>query len=245
MANEYLHDAKRNKKDEFYTQLSDIENELRHYRHFFHDKAVLCNCDDPYESNFFKYFALNFNALGLKSLTATCYNGSPIAGDELVIHFPDDDTSTEPDAPQRTAYRITITSVPDLNSDGAIDLDDVMSQLLTTNPPVRLNGNGDFRSRECIDLLRQADVVVTNPPFSLFREYVAQLVEYDKKFLIIGNQNAITYKEIFPLIKNNKLWLGYGFKGGASHFYSCYIDNNTSLDFKYIRTSLALRKTGC
>lgn len=208
MANKFLHDAKRNKKDEFYTRLADIENELRHYRNFFRSKRVLCNCDDPYESNFFKYFALNFNSLDLKCLMATCYDGSPIAGDELLIPFPDNDNAPD-NMPKRTAYRIIINEVPDANGDGATDLTDVDLLIKTDgNVLTRLNGNGDFRSDECIELLRLADVVVTNPPFSLFREYLAMLVQFDKKFISVGNQNAITYKEVFPLLKNNQMWLG-------------------------------------
>ena len=203
MAKYDLAKAKEVKQDEFYTQLIDIEKELVHYRDFFRDKVVFCNCDDPYESNFFKYFALNFKALGLKKLIATCYDGSPIAQQELPL-FPEAETE-----PRRKAYKVEIAEVPDLDGNGSADLIDVQL-LLKSNANVKaeLKGNGDFRSQECIELLKQADVVVTNPPFSLFREYVAQLVKYDKKFLIIGNQNAITYREIFPLIKDNKIWLG-------------------------------------
>ena len=205
MANKTLNDAKTAKKDEFYTQLVDIENELRHYREHFKGKIVFCNCDDPYESNFFKYFATNFNALGLKKLIATCYNGSPIQGNELMLKF--DDVNEEP---KKIAYKVEITEVTDVNGDGRIDLADVRYLLQNDkNVLAMLKENGDFRSRECIELLKEADIVVTNPPFSLFREYVAQLMKYEKKFLIIGNQNAITYKEIFPLIKNDKIWLGY------------------------------------
>ena len=214
MANNNLTGAKNAKKDEFYTQLDDIANELRHYRDFFHGKSVLCNCDDPYESNFFKYFALNFNAFGLRKLVATCYDGSPVQGRELPLFG-----ETEAQTPTRVPHKIVITEIPDVNNDGATDLTDVEWLLRNDkNVLTRLAGNGDFRSAECIELLREADVVVTNPPFSLFREYVAQLIAYDKKFLIIGNQNAITYKEIFPLIKDNKLWLGYGFNGGNAYF---------------------------
>ena len=205
MANKTLNDAKTAKKDEFYTQLVDIENELRHYREHFKGKTVFCNCDDPYESNFFKYFATNFNALGLKKLIATCYNGSPIQGNELMLKF--DDVNEEP---KKIAYKVEITEVTDVNGDGRIDLADVRYLLQNDkNVLAMLKENGDFRSCECIELLKEADIVVTNPPFSLFREYVAQLMKYEKKFLIIGNQNAITYKEIFPLIKNDKIWLGY------------------------------------
>lgn len=206
MANKNLHDAKAAKKDEFYTRIEDISNELRHYRDFFRGKSVLCNCDDPYESNFFKYFALNFNSWGLRRLTATCYDGSPVAGSELRLPF---DVETA-QAKKRTAHKIVITEVPDINGDGAVDLADV--DLLIRNRAnvlTRLSGNGDFRSPECVAMLREADVVVTNPPFSLFREYLAQLIEYDKKFLIIGSQNNVTYKDVFLLLMQNKVWLGY------------------------------------
>lgn len=209
-----LEAAKASKKDEFYTQLPDIEKELIHYRDHFRDKVVFCNCDDPYESNFFKYFALNFNALGLKKLIATCYDGSPIAQLELPLF------QTEDNDPKRKAYKVEISEVPDMDGNGATDLTDVQLLLKSSDHNVKaeLKGNGDFRSPECVDLLKQADIVVTNPPFSLFREYVAQLVKYEKKFLIIGNQNAITYSEIFPLIKENKLWLGLTMNGSNRWF---------------------------
>lgn len=180
-----LSEAKKAKSDEFYTQMSDIENELVHYKKYFKDKVVFCNCDDPYESNFFKYFALNFNAFGLKKLIATCYSGSPITGTQLSLF----DCDEEPkDISNKKAYKVEITEVKDLTGNGATDLDDV--ELLIKNKKnvmTELKENGDFRSEECIELLKQADIVVTNPPFSLFREYVAQLVQYDKKFIIIGN----------------------------------------------------------
>ncbi len=204
MANKNLNQAKEAKKDEFYTQLVDIENELKHYREHFRDKVVLCNCDDPYESNFFKYFALNFNALGLRKLIATCYNGSPVQGNELMIDFGD---FTE--EPKKKAFKVEITEVNDYNGDGVVNLTDVQYLLQNDrNVLTMLKENGDFRSRECIELLKEADIVCTNPPFSLFREYVAQLMKYEKKFLIIGNQNALKYKEIFPFIIQNKIWLG-------------------------------------
>lgn len=204
MANKNLNQAKEAKKDEFYTQLVDIENELKHYREHFRDKVVLCNCDDPYESNFFKYFALNFNTLGLRKLIATCYNGSPVQGNELMIDFGD---FTE--EPKKKAFKVEITEVNDYNGDGVVNLTDVQYLLQNDrNVLTMLKENGDFRSRECIELLKEADIVCTNPPFSLFREYVAQLMKYDKKFLIIGNQNALKYKEIFPFIIQNKIWLG-------------------------------------
>ena len=214
MAKKDLAQAQNAKKDEFYTQLSDIEKELVHYRDYFRDKVVFCNCDDPYESNFFKYFALNFNALGLKKLIATCYDGSPIAQQELPL-FPEAETE-----PKRKAYKVEISEVPDLDGNGSTDLTDVQLLLKSSNHNVKaeLKENGDFRSPECVELLKQADVVVTNPPFSLFREYMAQLIRFEKKFLIIGNQNAITYKEIFPLIKDNKLWFGASIHSGDREF---------------------------
>lgn len=202
MANKNLNAAKVAKKDEFYTQLTDIERELQHYWPHFRDKVVLCNCDDPYESNFFKYFALRFNQLGLKKLICTCYNGSPVQGNELALQFEGFDE------PKKPAYKVEITEVRDMNGDGAVDLSDVR-YLLQNDKNVRSTlKTGDFRDPECIDLLKQADIVVTNPPFSLFREYIGQLMEYGKKFLIIGSLNAINYREVFPLIKNNEVWLG-------------------------------------
>ncbi len=211
--NKNLHRANREKQDEFYTQLCDIENELKHYKDKFKNKVVFCNCDDPYESNFFKYFAMNFNYLGLKKLIATCYDNSPISYTQF--NFLGDDKSIP--NPNRHPYKIEINEVADYNQDGATDLADVEYLLRNKkNALSLLKGNGDFRSEECVELLKQADIVVTNPPFSLFREYLAQLVAYDKKFIIIGNQNAITYKEVFPLISQNKLWLGYN--NGAHRF---------------------------
>jgi hypothetical protein len=184
VSNKNLHKAKNNKKDEFYTQISDIEREVSHYKEYFKNKTILCNCDDPEESNFWKYFSLKFESLGLKRLIATHFgNGVP-------------------------SYKLEL--VRDINKDGKINNLDIIR--------TPLKQNGDFRSPECIAILKEADIIITNPPFSLFREYVAQLIEYDKKFIIIGHQNAITYKEIFKLIKENKIWLGYGFNGGAGHF---------------------------
>ncbi len=207
MARKDLAQAKDAKKDEFYTQLDDIAKELKYYKDYFRDKVVFCNCDDPYESNFFKYFALNFNALGLRKLIATCYNGSPVSGNELLLNFGD-----TVDDPKKIAYKVEITEVSDVNGDGAINLADIQYLMQNDKNVISiLQGNGDFRSPECVELLKQADIVVTNPPFSLFREYLAQLVQYDKKFIILGNMNAITYKEIFALIKANKMWIGYGF----------------------------------
>lgn len=214
MTNQDLQEARDNKKDEFYTSLSDIELEMKYYRHHFKDKIILCNCDDPYESNFFKYFAMNFNFLGLKKLIATCYNGSPVAYTQLSIFDLDEETPKE----ERVAYKVEITNVEDLNGDGAIDLDDVEAMLQIPGMVQRLEGNGDFRSKECIELLKEADIVVTNPPFSLFREFLATLIEHNKKFIIIGNVNAITYKETFPLIRANLLWMGASIHSGDREF---------------------------
>ena len=206
-----LGNAKKAKQDEFYTSLSDIELELKHYKRFFNGKKVLCNCDDPYESNFFKYFAMNFNYLGLKKLIATCYDGSPVAGTQLSLFDMFEET-------EKRAFKVEITEINDMNNDGVIDLFDIEELLKQEGVVKLLKGNGDFRSAECISLLEEADIIVTNPPFSLFREYVTQLVEYNKKFLIIGNQNAIAYKEIFPLIKENKVWLGLTMNGSNRYF---------------------------
>ena len=222
--NSNLHDSARNKQDEFYTQLSLIEKELKHYRSFFAGKTVLCNCDDPYESNFFKYFAMNFNTLRLKKLVTTCYATSPVVGDEFEYYVdnagqlafvPDTDT-TPLVCSTRRPYRVEITEVTDENNDGRADLADVEYLMRNRkNTMTLLDGDGDFRSPECVELLREADVVVTNPPFSLFREYITLLEEYRKYFIIIGNMNAVTYKEIFPMIAENRLWLGYN----SGHFW--------------------------
>ena len=215
MANKTLSDARKKKADEFYTQLSDIEAELKHYKDQLRGKVVFCNCDDPFESNFFKYFAMNFNHLGLKKLIATSYDPSPVAYTQLSF-FGEGRTELNKN---RRAYKIEIGEVPDLNGDGATDLGDVKTLLQSDkNVLSLLRGDGDFRSEECVELLKRADVVVTNPPFSLFREYVAQLMQYHKQFLIIGSKNAVTYKEIFSLIKENKIWMGVGFSGGNAFF---------------------------
>ena len=203
-----LNAAKKAKKDEFYTQRVDIENELRHYKQHFKGKVVLCNCDDPRQSEFFNYFVENFEKLGLKRLIATCYKSQDV------------DLFSQGEC-ERAIYQIY---EGDKNGNMTLDDDEVSVR--------ELKGDGDFRSAECIEILKQADVVVTNPPFSLFREYVAQLVRFDKKFLIIGNQNAITYKEIFPLFKANKIWLGFGFKRNCAHFRSRYVDTATDADHR-------------
>ena len=213
--NQGLGAAKVAKQDEFYTRYVDIQKELEAYLEFdpdtFRGKVVYCNCDDPFESNFFKYFAANFNKLGLKKLITTSYDGSPIAG-QLTL-FPEyDEGNGKRQKPK--ALAVILDHVKDEDGDGAANVTDV-ELFLKRNKAARiaLKGNdnypgGDFRSPECVAFLKEADIVVTNPPFSLFREYVAQLVEQGKKFLIIANKNAITYKDIFPLIKGNKLWMG-------------------------------------
>lgn len=217
MTSELLNRAKKNKIDEFYTQMSDIEAEMRYYKQHFRGKVILCNCDDPYESNFFKYFAMNFNFLGLKKLIATSYSESPIAYEQLPLF--EIKSLNLKNSDSKPPYKVEITEVKDENADGAIDLSDV-EYLLKNRKNVLslLRGNGDFRSDECIELLKEADIVVTNPPFSLFREYVAQLMEYEKKFIIIGSKNAISYNEIFKFIKENKIWLGNGFPNGNAFF---------------------------
>ncbi len=184
MANKNLNDAGTAKRDEFYTQLSDIEEELRHYKEHFRGKTVLCNCDDPRVSNFFHYFAYQFEALGLKRLITTCYKNQDV---DLFS--------------QNTSEKaVYLVYDGDKNGNRIPDPEEIGIHTL--------KGDGDFRSKECIELLKQADIVVTNPPFSLFREYVAQLMAHGKHFIILGNKNALTYKEIFPFVRDNKLWLG-------------------------------------
>lgn len=206
--NASLQRAAKAKADEFYTQLPDIEAELKHYKEHFKGKKILCNCDDPFESNFFKYFAMNFNHLGLAKLTATSYVDSPIAEGQLPLFEVQGLGVRQGEG--KKPYKMEISEVHDEDGNQAIDLADVEYLLKNRrNSLSLLEGDGDFRSPECIELLKDADIVVTNPPFSLFREYVAQLVEFNKKFIIIGNKNSITYKEIFSLIKAGQLWLGY------------------------------------
>lgn len=199
--NKFLHKANKSKNDEFYTQLSDIEKEMRHYKAQFKDKVVYCNCDDPRVSNFFHYFSHNFEKLGLKKLITTCYKS------QSMDLFSDN----------KSEEAIYLEYTGDKNGNNVPDPDEIGIK--------KLISDGDFRSKESIALLKQADIVVTNPPFSLFREYVAQLIEHDKKFIIVGHQNAISYKEIFKLIKEDKMWLGYGFKGGAAHFINKHYED--------------------
>lgn len=226
-ANTNLHKAKDAKNDEFYTQLTDVAKELMHYKAHFKDKIVLCNCDDPTWSAFWKYFHLNFAELGLKKLISTHYDR------------------------EEATYKMEYTG----GNDNDIDV----------GVKTPLEGNGDFRNQECLDLLDESDIVVTNPPFSLFREYVAVLVEHKKKFLILGNMNALTYKEIFPLIRDNQLWYGASIHSGDRKFYvpddyplkasGCGVDDNgrkfirvkgvrwyTNLDYKARHEKLVLWK---
>lgn len=195
MAKRNIDKAKEAKKDEFYTQLDDINNELKHYREHFRGKTVLCNCDDPRISNFFTYFAYNFEFLGLKKLITTCYKNQNV------------DLFSQ----NQSEQAVYLIYEGDKNGNHTPDANEI--------GVMPLKGDGDFRSKECIELLKEADIVVTNPPFSLFREYVAQLMEYDKEFLIIGNQNALLYKEIFPLIRDNKMWLGASIHSGDRKFW--------------------------
>lgn len=205
MANENrgLQTARRNKKDEFYTQLVDIERELGHYRRHFKGKVVYCNCDDPYVSAFFEYFTKNFELLGLKKLVTTCYKSQQMA------------LFSQNDSEQAIKLEYTGGAPNSLPKPDDIGV-------------TKLKQDGDFRSQECIDILKKADIVVTNPPFSLFSEYVAQLAALDKKFVIIGHQNAITYKDVFPLIKGNRMWLGYGFKRNMAHFIAPHYEDTAS-----------------
>lgn len=239
--NSNLSSSRSDKADEFYTQLSLIESELKHYKAFFKGKVVFCNCDDPFESNFFKYFAMNFNSIGLKKLIATCYATSPIVYTQLNLFG--DEVVVSKEESKKKPYKIEITEVKDENGDGRVDLSDVEYLLRNHNNALTLlQGDGDFRSAECVELLKQADVVVTNPPFSLFRKYMAQLIEYEKSFIIIGNQNAVTYKEIFPLIRDNKIWLGYN----NGHFWFKVPDSyeEKKTDFKIDENGQKWRRMG-
>jgi hypothetical protein len=222
--NKFLHKAKKSKSDEFYTQYVDIQKEVEAYLEYnpdtFRDKVVYCNCDDPFESNFFRYFVLNFERIGLKQLITTSYKPSPVANTQLEL-FGDNETLKQTKGrPKVTANKFIINSVGDIDGDGEFNLQDVALQLKQNkqNEWAPLEGDGDFRSDESISLLKQADYVITNPPFSLFREFVKQIVDHDKKFLIIGNINAVSYIEVFPLIRENKIWLGTGMGRWISGF---------------------------
>ena len=206
--NSNLHMSRAGKTDEFYTQLSLVENEMKHYTRYFKGKTVFCNCDDPEYSNFWLFFQLNFYRLGLKKLVSTHY---------------------EEDKP---SYKMEIVSTD--TPQGQVGIPDYVKTPLA--------GNGDFRSSECIEILKEADIVITNPPFSLFRDYIAQLMEYQKDFIIIGNQNAITFKEIFPLIMNNKIWLGYN----SGHYWFRVPDDyeEKKTDFKIDEEGTKWRRMG-
>lgn len=212
--NQNLHMSRAGKTDEFYTQLTTIEEELRHYRKYFKNKVVLCNCDDPYESNFFKYFALNFNVLGLKKLITTCYATSPIVYTQLTLWGEEEIVSRKQEG--KKAYKIEITEVKDEDGNNTVDLSDVEYLLKNSNNVLTLlKGDGDFRSPECMKLLEEADIVVTNPPFSLMKEYLPLLVNSKKDFIILGNINHATWAETFPYFIENRVWLGYN----SGHFW--------------------------
>ena len=226
MANKNLTKARNAKNDEFYTQFSDIQKEVESYLEYnpntFKGKVVYSNCDDPFESNFFRYFVLNFNRLGLKRLISTSYKPSPVANTQITLFG--DDVTLKPvkGRPKIVANKFIINDVGDVDGDGSFTLEDIAKQLRSNknNEWTPLEGDGDFRSDECVELLKQSDIVVTNPPFSLFREYVTQIFEHKKQFLIIGNLNAITYREVFSMIKKNKVWLGNNARvNGGAMFY--------------------------
>ncbi len=239
--NSNLHMSKAGKTDEFYTQLSTIEEELRHYRKYFKGKTVLCNCDDPYESNFFKYFALNFNALGLKKLITTCYATSPITYTQLSLFA--DEEITYPAGEGKKPYKIEITEVTDANGDATVDLSDVEYLLRNKkNALTLLNEDGDFRSKECIALLTECDIVVTNPPFSLMKEYIPLLISSEKHFIILGNVNHITFSEVKPFILSEQMWLGYN----SGHFWFRVPDyyEAKGTDYKQDETGQKWRRMG-
>lgn len=239
--NSNLHMSRAGKTDEFYTQLSTIEEELRHYRKYFKDKIVFCNCDDPYESNFFKYFALNFNVLGLRKLITTCYETSPIVCTQLTLF--DDDKTLYIQKEAKRAYKIEISEVKDENGSSTVDLSDV-ELLLKNNKNVLtcLKGDGDFRSEECLQLLHECDIVVTNPPFSLMKEFLPLLINSGKQFLVLGNTNHATFNETFKYFKENKVWLGYN----SGHFWFLVPDyyEEKQTDFKIDENGKKWRRMG-
>mgnify|MGYP000409738253 FL=1 len=219
------------KKDEFYTQYEDVAREMANHREALKGKVVLCNCDDPFESAFFRFFILHFNTIGLAGLTSTCYTGSSLAGQEYPLEG------------GTGAYKAVVTEVPEeslIRPDGSLDLETLFN--MPGNSLARLKGDGDFRSSECVALLKESDVVATNPPFSLFREYIALLERHEKEFIILGKMNATTYREVFPLFRNNKVWYGESIRSGDRKFYvpdsyplnasGCGIDENGR---RYIR----------
>lgn len=220
--NRNLYTSRADRTNEFYTQTATIEEELRHYKHFFEGKTVLCNCDDPHESNFFRYFVLGFNELRLGKLIATCYDGSPILGTEIDLFTPTSD---------KKAYKVEISEVRRKD----------VKAIVRDNATL-LRGNGDFRSEECVELLREADVVVTNPPFSLMKEYLPMLISFHKHFLILGNMNHVTIKEIFRYFFEEKVWLGYN----SGHFWFIVPDYypEKKTDFKYNDDGKKMRRMG-
>jgi hypothetical protein len=218
--NKTLNKAKEAQQDEYYTRLEDISAELKHYRKHFKDSVVLCNCDDPYESNFFKYFALNFNKLGLKKLICTCYKGSPVIATQLSFIDGIEASIALNRKTNKKAYKIVITEVPDVTGDGAIDIADVEWLIKNDkNVLTELKGDGSYDSSECKELLLESDICVTNPPFSRFNDFLIFLVNSGKKFLVLGNPNAMHYRDIFPQIKNNKIWIGYKSMGTDMLFH--------------------------
>lgn len=223
-ASKFLHKAKKSKSDEFYTQYVDIQKEVEAYLEYnpdtFRGKVVYCNCDDPYESNFFRYFVLNFKRIGLKQLITTSYKPSPVANTQLQLFGDDKTVPQSKGRPKITANKFIINDVGDFDGDGEFSLKDVAAQLKKNkhNEWAPLEEDGDFRSEESKTLLEQSDIVVTNPPFSLFREYFEQLISFKKEFLIIANINAVGNKVVFPLIKENKIWLGTGMGRWISGF---------------------------
>lgn len=213
-SNSWLTAAKASKQDEFYTQLGDIEKELGNFRKHFKDKVVLCNCDDPFESDFFKYFVMNFRRLGIKKLIASCYAGSPVQGQELALF--ELAGMTQAEAAARRPYKIEISEIPDADGDGSIGLADVEYLLRHDgNILTALEGDGDFRSEECLALLDEADIVVTNPPFSLMTEYLTTLLKHGKSFLVLGNINQAMYSDLFPFVQDGRVWLG----ANSGHFW--------------------------
>ena len=239
--NSNLQMSRSGKTDEFYTQLSTIEEELRHYRKYFENKVILCNCDDPYESNFFKYFALNFNSLKIKKLITTCYATSPIVYTQLSLFGDEEISYTEKEG--KKPYKIEITEVKDADGNDAYDLSDVEYLLKNKkNVLTLLEGDGDFRSPECMELLNEADIVVTNPPFSLMKEYLPLLVNSKKDFIILGNINHATWAETFPYFIENRVWLGVN----SGHFWFRVPDyyEEKKTDFKIDENGNKWRRLG-
>ncbi len=231
-SNSWLTAAKAKKQDEFYTQLADIEKELKHFRRHFKGKVVPCNCDDPYESDFFKYFVMNFRRLGLKKLVASCYAGSPVAGQQIL--FSDLEGLSDEAAEVRQPYMIEIEDIPGINGDGSVGLADVEYLLRhDANVLSPLKGDGDFRSEECMQALFEADIVVTNPPFSLMTEFLTTLIENGKSFLVVGHLNQALYADLFPYIQQGKMWLGVN----SGHFWFRVPDHYSPKETDYRQDS--------